>query len=232
MDSQVRARKRAALPRHAPATKLRLLSAARSRLVLATWAGAAGPGGTRAAAAGHARGLAVCFCIFSVAGHWMEMGYSMLIRLGLIPGEYSPASAIWADWLTPFYVYGLGAVACALLLAPLKRALQRRFPGAWALVLSFAANMIACTGIELANGLLCNRPLPDGTLPLWDYSDLFCNFQGQVCLQVSLAFGLVSTLMVWAVLPRLGALFARMPPALANAVALAVVLGFAALCFR
>lgn len=179
-----------------------------------------------------ARTLILYYCIFSLVGHWMEMGYSTLIRIGLIPGTYSPSSAIWLDWFTPFYVYGCGAVVCAMVLVPIKRALQRRFDGSIPLCLSFVTNALVCSAIELINGLLYNQPLADGVLPLWDYSNLICNFQGQICLQTSLAFGLVATLMVWVALPKCEALCVRITPAYLNILFVCVVCVFAFLSLR
>lgn len=107
------------------------------------------------------------FCVFSVVGHWLEAGYCTFIRLGILPGIYDPESQIWSDWLYPFPVYGFGAVACVLVLYPLKSLLQRRLHGTVApLLASFVANGLVCTGIELAMGLMLNQPLPDGSLPL------------------------------------------------------------------
>ncbi|MEF9875686.1 MAG: hypothetical protein RR772_02150, partial [Gordonibacter sp.] len=129
------------------------------------------------------RNIIIYFCVFSVVGHWMEAAYCTLIRFGILPGIYDPTSQIWSDWLYPFVVYGFGAVACVLLLFPLKNFLQKKIRGLAApLLLSFLANAFVCTLIELAMGLMLNQPLPDGTLPLWDYRDMFCNFMGQVCL--------------------------------------------------
>lgn len=178
------------------------------------------------------RNLVIYFCVFSVVGHWMEAGYCTLIRFGLIPGVYDPSSQIWSDWLYPFCVYGFGAVACVLLLFPVKNLLQRRFPGIAApLALSFVANALVCTGIELAMGLMLNQPLPDGTLPLWDYRNMFCNFMGQVCLQNAVAFGFVATLMTWVIYPGLEKLLARVPSYAMNMAFIVVVIGFCILFF-
>lgn len=178
------------------------------------------------------RNLIIYFCVFSVVGHWMEAGYCTLIRFGLIPGVYDPNSQIWHDWLYPFCVYGFGAVACVLVLFPVKNLLQKHFRGhAVPLALSFVANALVCTGIELAMGLMLNQPLPDGTLPLWDYRDMFCNFMGQVCLQNALAFGFVATLMTWVIYPGLEKLLARVPPYAMNIAFIAVVIGFSILFF-
>lgn len=178
------------------------------------------------------RNLIMYFCVFSVVGHWLEAGYCTFIRLGILPGIYDPASQIWSDWLYPFPVYGFGAVACVLVLYPLKSLLQRRLYGTVApLLASFVANGLVCTGIELAMGLMLNQPLPDGSLPLWDYRDMFCNFMGQICLQNSVAFCLVSTLMVWVIYPGLETLFSKTTNDVMNVVFVTVIVGFAVLWF-
>lgn len=162
----------------------------------------------------------------------MEIGYCTLIRFGLVPGTYDPGSQIWSDWLYPFCVYGFGAVACVLVLFPVKNRLERHFGGRVApLLASFAANTLACTLIELAMGLVLNRPGPDGVLPLWDYSDMFCNFMGQVCLQNAIAFGVVATLMTWVIYPALEQLLSKVPRDGMNIAFIAVTVGFCILIF-
>lgn len=149
------------------------------------------------------RNIIIYFCVFSVVGHWMEAAYCTLIRFGMIPGTYDPNSQIWSDWLYPFIVYGFGAVACVLLLYPVKNFLEKRIRSRVVpLLISFVVNALVCTTIELVMGLMVNQPGPDGKLPLWDYSDMFCNFMGQVCLQNAIAFGVVATLMTWVIYRR------------------------------
>ncbi|WP_080797465.1 putative ABC transporter permease [Arabiibacter massiliensis] len=178
------------------------------------------------------RNLIIYFCVFSVVGHWMEAGYCTLIRFGLIPGIYDPNSQIWSDWLYPFCVYGFGAVACVLLLFPVKNFLQRHIKAHGVpLVLSFVVNALVCTLIELAMGLMLNQPLPDGTLPLWDYRDMFCNFMGQVCLQNAVAFGVVATLTTWVIYPGLETFLARFSKDVMNVAFIAVVIAFCILFF-
>ena len=175
------------------------------------------------------RSAIIYFCVFSVVGHWMEAGFCTLIKWGIIPGIYDPTSQIWSDWLYPFPVYGFGTLACILILFPIKNALRKRIDSSWKpLVLSFIINTLICTAIELALGLLQNQPV-DGVYPLWDYSNMFCNFMGQVCLQNSLAFGLVATLMTWVVYPGLEKLMHRLPDNIANALFIIVVIFFAIL---
>lgn len=173
------------------------------------------------------RNLIIYFCVFSVVGHWMEAGYCTLIRFGLIPGTYDPDSQIWSDWLYPFLVYGFGVVACILILFPFKNFLQKKFKGvAIPLILSFIVNALVCTLIELVMGLMLNQPNQDGVYPLWDYSDMFCNFMGQVCLQNALAFGFISTLMTWIIYPGMEKLLAKVPKDIMTIVFVAVVIGF------
>lgn len=159
-------------------------------------------GKTTATAMAKIRNLAIYFCVFSFAGHWLEAAYCLFIKWGMLPGVYDPTSGIWRDWLFPFCVYGVGAVTCVLVLSPAKALLQRRInaPGA-PLAISFVLNSCVCCLIELCMGLVLNQPLPDGSMPLWDYRGMFCNFMGQICLQNGLAFGMAATLMSWVLLP-------------------------------
>ena len=173
------------------------------------------------------RSIIIYFCLFSIVGHWMEAAFCLLIKYGIVPGIYDPNSQIWSDWLYPFPVYGFGTVACALILYPIKNALQRRIHNGWGPVLaSFVINTLVCSAIELTLGLLQNQPV-DGVYPLWDYSNMFCNFMGQICLQNSLAFGGVATLMTWIIYPGLENLMGKLSNNVANVVFIVVVVFFA-----
>ena len=120
-----------------------------------------------------------------------------------------------------------------LVLYPIKCALQRRIRNGWAPVLvSFVINTLVCSAIELTLGLLQNQPV-NGVYPLWGYSDMFCNFMGQICLQNSLAVGAVATLMTWIVYPSLERLMGKLSNNAANVLFIVVVVFFAivfALC--
>lgn len=178
------------------------------------------------------RNIIIYFCIFSVVGHWMEAGYCTFIRFGIIPGTYDPNSQIWSDWLYPFCVYGFGAVACVLLLYPVKNFFQKYIhTPAVPLLLSFIVNALVCTSIELIMGLMLNQPGPDGKLPLWDYHNMFCNFMGQICLQNAIAFGLVATLMTWVIYPALERFLSHFSKDVMNVAFVAVVVGFCILFF-
>ena len=172
------------------------------------------------------RNLLIYFVVFSIVGHWMEAGVCLLIKYGIVPGTYDPTSQIWSDWLYPFPVYGIGFCACALLLYPLKNFLQRKIQGPMiiSLLVSFIANALVCTIIEFTMGMFVNADLQ-----LWDYSNMFGNFMGQVCLQNALFFGLVATIMTWVVYPALEKLFRRVPVESMTVVFVIVMVGFAIL---
>ena len=70
----------------------------------------------------------------------------------------------------------------------------------------FVINGAVCTLMELIGGLLVNADHS-----LWDYSDMFCNFMGQICLQNAVGFGLACTLIVWIVYPAMERAIARIP---------------------
>jgi uncharacterized membrane protein len=148
------------------------------------------------------RDVVMHFIIFSVLGHWMEIAYSLFARQFL--GIYDPNAPMWQSLFAPFTIYGVGMVACILLLYPLKIFLGRKIKrNSWVLLLSFIANTLVCTAIELAVGLALNVPDANGHLIYWDYSNIPFNFMGQICLQNVLAFGMVATLMVWVLYPAL-----------------------------
>ena len=171
------------------------------------------------------RNLVIYFVIFSIVGHWMEACVCLLIKYGIVPGIYDPTSQIWSDWLYPFPVYGIGFCFCALMFYPLKNVLQRKFERVLpSLIISYVVSAIVCTGIEFTLGMLTNQ-----NLELWDYSDMFCNFMGQVCLQNSLFFGFAATIMTWVVYPALERLFRRIPNEAGTGVFIVAVVGFAVL---
>ena len=171
------------------------------------------------------RNLVVYFVVFSIVGHWMEAAVCLLIKYGVVPGVYDPTSQIWSDFLYPFPVYGIGFCVCALMFYPLKLALQRKFERTLpALAITYVVSAFICTCIEFTLGMLTNQDLQ-----LWDYSTMFCNFMGQVCLQNSLFFGFAATLMTWLVYPALERLFRRIPNEYGTGVLIVAVVGFALL---
>ena len=168
------------------------------------------------------RNLIIYFIVFSNLGHWMEMAMCQLIIMGVVQGDYDPTNTmLWRDWLFPFAMEGFAVVFIALFLYPLFEWLKKRFSNpVLPYVLSFIANALFCTVVEFAGGMLVNAHHE-----LWDYSDMFCNIMGQVCLQNTMAFGVAASLITWFVYPFLERLIARVSYDVMNIV-FAVVLGF------
>ena len=151
--------------------------------------------------------LALYFFAFSIMGHWMEMGVQLLVRAGIMPGTLAaPDSLTWRDSLNPFPIYGIAVVVCGLVLYPFYLWLRRQLPRTWqAMALSFLVNMAFCVVAELILGFFFNADYH-----AWDYRNQFMNFQGQICLLYSVAFGIVSSAITWFVYPLMERAFGVM----------------------
>ncbi len=161
------------------------------------------------------RNLIIYFIVFSILGHWMEMGMCQFIIMGVVQGEYDPSNTmLWRDWLYPFPMEGAAVVVIALVLYPFFQWLKKKFTGNRAFlayVISFIAGALLCTVIEFGMGLIVNA-----NYQLWDYRENFCNIMGQVCLQNTAAFGVVAAVVTWWVYPLLERLIARVPRDIMN----------------
>ena len=169
------------------------------------------------------RNLIIYFIVFSVLGHWMEMGMCQLIILKLVQGEYDPTNTmLWRDWLYPFPMEGTAVVIIALVLYPFFLWLKNRFAGKQqiiAYIISFLSGALLCTLIEFSMGLIVNDHYQ-----LWDYRDNFGNIMGQVCLQNTMAFGVVAAIITWWVYPLLERWIARVSPSIMNIVAVVIII--------
>lgn len=167
------------------------------------------------------RNLIMYFIVFSILGHWMEMGMCQFIIMGLVEGEYDPTNTmLWRDWLYPFPMEGAAVVIIALFLYPMFTSMKERFKNpVLPYVLSFVANALMCSLIEFSMGLLVNADHQ-----LWDYSDHFGNIMGQVCLQNTIAFGVAASIIAWFVYPALERWLARFPRDRMNIAFVAVAL--------
>ena len=167
------------------------------------------------------RNLIIYFIVFSIVGHWMEMGMCQFIIMGIVQGEYDPTNTmLWRDWLYPFPMEGAAVVVIALVLYPFFLWLKKKFTGKqrWiAYVISFFAGALLCTIIEGGMGLIVNADYQ-----LWDYRENFMNIGGQVCLQNTMAFGVVAAIITWFVYPMLERLIARVPSDIMNIVAVVI----------
>lgn len=158
------------------------------------------------------RNCLIYFSVFSFAGHWMEMGFCMAIKAGLVKGEFDPSNTmLWRDWFYPFPMEGMAVVLIALLLYPLWVWLRKKLPLIPAALVSFVVNGILCVSIEFVCGLMWNANLQN-----WDYSNMPFNFMGQVCLQNGLGFAFAASVIAWVVYPLLERLLNRLPKSVMN----------------
>ena len=160
------------------------------------------------------RNIVIYYCTFSIFGHWAEIGFCWLIVLGVVMGDYDFSHAqLWDWWLCPYPAEGLAVVLIAVLLAPFKEWLLKKFNGSIppALIISFLVNMLVCATIDFTTGITANADYS-----LWDYSDLPFNFMGQIVLQNTLVYSVAATFIVWVLYPLMAKALHRMPPRLAN----------------
>ena len=167
------------------------------------------------------RNLGIYYCVFSIFGHWAEIGFCWLIVLGVVMGDYDFSHAqLWDWWLCPYPAEGIAVVLIAVLLAPFKEWLLKKFKGSIlpALVVSFLVNMLVCATIDFTTGITANADYS-----LWDYRDLPFNFMGQIVLQNTLAYSIAATFIVWVLYPLMAKALHRMPPRIANGMFIGLV---------
>ena len=160
------------------------------------------------------RNLVLYYCVFSIMGHWAEIGFCWLIVLGVVMGDYDFSHAqLWDWWLCPYPAEGIAVVLIALLLFPFKEWVLKKTGGrVWlTLIISFVVNMIVCASIDFTTGITANA-----NYELWDYRDLPFNFMGQIVLQNTLVYSVAATFIVWVVYPLMAKWLHRMPPRYAN----------------
>ena len=160
------------------------------------------------------RNLGIYYCAFSIMGHWAEIGFCWLIVLGVVMGDYDFSHAqLWDWWLCPYPAEGIAVVLIAVLLAPFKEWLLKKFKGRLfpALVVSFLVNMLVCASIDFTTGITANA-----NYELWDYRALPFNFMGQIVLQNTLAYSIAATFIVWVIYPLMAKWLHRMPSRYAN----------------
>ena len=176
----------------------------------------------------HVRNVTSLYATYTIVGHWLEMLFCQLIRLGVVDGDYDRSNTmLWDWWLHPFPAEGIAGVLIAGGLAPLRDFLLERFGGrvAPALALSFLANQVVCTSIDYLTGMVANR-----NFELWDYRNMPFNFQGQVCLQNSLVYTTAATLIAWVAYPARDGWLRSVPADAANAAFSALMPAYAFLC--
>ena len=176
----------------------------------------------------HARNIGSMYAVYTIVGHWLEMLFCQLIRLGIVDGDYDRSNTmLWDWWLHPFPAEGIAGVLIAGALSPLREVLLKHFNGkiAPALVLSFLANQVVCTSIDYLTGMVANR-----NYELWDYRNMPFNFQGQICLQNSLVYTTAATFIAWVAYPARDRWLRRLPADVVNTACAALAPSYAFLC--
>lgn len=112
-------------------------------------------------------------------------------------------------------LYGTGAVLLLYIALPL-----RDRP-----VLMFFAGMLAATILEYVTGWAMESLFK---IKYWDYSEHKFQYQGRICLQSSVAWGVLSILLVWVIQPPIARGVALLPPFAAGILALTISVIFVA----
>ena len=167
------------------------------------------------------RNIVIYYCVFSIVGHWAEIGFCWLIVLGVVMGDYDFSHAqLWDWWLCPYPAEGIAVVMIALLLFPFKEWVYKKTGGNFPLTLAISVlvNMLVCAAIDFTTGITANA-----NFELWDYRNLPFNFMGQIVLQNTLVYSVAATFIVWVVYPLMAKWLHRMPPRYANGLFLGLV---------
>ena len=132
------------------------------------------------------------FVFYSLAGCFLERAYAHRTT-----GEEHPVRRCLL-FLPLCPVYGLGVMAVLALPASMRQ-------GLWLPV----AGAAATTLVEYFYHWACEALLG---VKFWDYSGVFGNLQGRVCVLFSLAWGGLTALVLWFIQPPLETLIAGIPP--------------------
>lgn len=161
------------------------------------------------------RCMVVCFCVFAWVGHWLEIPYcSFMSQFGIVDENY----AVWHEpWFTPYWVYGIGAVAMTFVLEPFKDAIvNRRKTKAGAVLETFVYAVVIAAVLETVIGLIINQPDEFGVYPYWDNSVLPLNILGQGWLVNDIVIAVMAMLYLWVFYPIIDKGLLKMPQWLAN----------------
>ncbi|MDO4798400.1 MAG: putative ABC transporter permease [Coriobacteriales bacterium] len=176
----------------------------------------------------HIRNATSLYAVYTIVGHWLEMAFCQLIRLGVVGGDYDRSNTmLWDWWLHPFPAEGIAGVLIAGGLSPLCDVLLKRFGGRIvpAVAVSFLVNQVVCTSIDYLTGMVANR-----NYELWDYRNMPFNFQGQICLQNSLVYTTAATLVAWLAYPARNRWLMRLPADITNTMYSALAPAYTFLC--
>lgn len=173
------------------------------------------------------RVMIICFCVFSIVGHFMEWVYCFFGVLFF--NSIDPTAEVLTAPLKPYFVYGFAIIICITVLEPVKWLMLNKFSARWqALIAFYILGVFVGMAGELTQGFLQNQPV-DGVYPLWDVSDYPGNILGQAWIVNDIFFGMVITFAVWVIAPIISNQQGKLPEFYANINMLIVVLATAIL---
>lgn len=130
------------------------------------------------------------FFVYAFAGWLVEGAYWLVMEKrfrnsGIVGGPLCP-------------IYGFGGVAITVFLGQLKP-----YP-----VLIFLLGVLLASLIEYIGHWFLQKTFK---LTLWDYSNKFANLNGRICLENSLAFGVLAIMVIYLTQPALSRIIGALP---------------------
>ena len=136
------------------------------------------------------------FFIFSFLGFLFENG------LNLFTNDTFNSGILYGPWT---FIYGIGA----LLIVVLNKFLSQYHLKNWKEVILFYIGItIFMTLVEFGGGMLIEHLFHRS---YWDYTNMKFNYGKYICLEVSLAWGLLATLINYLVLPWINKFEKKIP---------------------
>lgn len=145
------------------------------------------------------------FIIYSFIGWVWEVILSLVTRKkfvnrGFLIGPYCP-------------IYGVGCVLLFLCLRGFND-----YP-----ILVFLFSLLICSALEYVTSFIMEKLFK---ARWWDYSNMFCNINGRICLPFMLVFGILGTLIIYIVNPHISSLISLMPNNLLYAITIILMVCF------
>ena len=136
------------------------------------------------------------FFIFSFIGFLFEN------VLNIFTNDTFNSGILYGPWT---FIYGIGV----LLMVIVYKFLQQFHLKKWKeVVLFYIIITVVMTLVEFSGGMLIETIFHR---TYWDYTDMRFNYGKYICLEVSLAWGLLSTLITYLVLPFINKLEKKIP---------------------
>ena len=136
------------------------------------------------------------FFIFSFIGFLFEN------VLNIFTNDNFNSGILYGPWT---FIYGIGV----LLMVIVYKFLQQFHLKKWKeVVLFYIIITVVMTLVEFSGGMLIETIFHR---TYWDYTDMRFNYGKYICLEVSLAWGLLSTLITYLVLPFINKLEKKIP---------------------